>query len=78
MFNLKPCPFCGSPARIHVRPKSDWRHEGEPVYMPQCTWNKCIARASRGYPSEEEATSVWNHRPEKEDMDKNGRDQKAL
>lgn len=56
---LKPCPFCGSKAKMNV--KDFARHF---LYVVECTNDCCPASYMIGatYDSSEEATLYWNRR----------------
>ena len=62
---LKPCPFCGRPAKIH---EEDWDcHKSDKPYQAVC--EGAYIRAEEGcgaetlwYATEEEAIAAWNRR----------------
>ena len=56
---LKPCPFCGKPAEVHVTPRFP---SGE-AYLPRCTDKSCHGRSQRKYTTIEAAVYSWNRRP---------------
>ena len=59
MAELKPCPFCGSPARIKVI--DDGVHYKK--FYPSCTNRNCIGRNTHKYfCSERLAVEEWNRR----------------
>lgn len=55
---LKPCPFCGGPARMkvvqHVPTGKD--------YTPQCIDTSCPGRIEKKWSMREIATYAWNRR----------------
>lgn len=51
MSELKPCPFCGSEAKVV---------EVYDLYKVECTWDFCPTNALSG--NEETAASSWNRR----------------
>lgn len=55
MTKLKPCPFCGSKAKMERTPIN-------PYYYVICTNLECDATVGRFQPTEEEAVAVWNRR----------------
>ena len=55
---LKACPFCGSPARWA------WTTESNDGWEPQCSNTNCPVCIICGAATEEEATAIWNTRPE--------------
>ena len=55
MTKLKPCPFCGSTAKMERTPIN-------PYYYVICTNLECDATVGRFQPTEEEAVAVWNRR----------------
>ena len=50
--SLKPCPFCGEPARLHYAVDGRWR--------VHCT--RCPAYMTRLFLTAEEAAEAWNAR----------------
>lgn len=55
MTKLKPCPFCGSKAKMERTPINLY-------YYVICTNLECDATVGRFQPTEEEAVAVWNRR----------------
>lgn len=64
MTKLKPCPFCGSKAKMERTPIN-------PYYYVICTNLECDATVGRFQPTEEEAVAVWNRRDGEEKWKKN-------
>lgn len=52
MIELKPCPFCGGEAKIHV---------GYDHSYVRCENQECLVKTRR-YDSIEKATDAWNRR----------------
>lgn len=55
-MELKPCPFCGSPATTHEDSDRDWE-----VYCDGPS--DCAGDASSRFPTEAQAIAAWNRRP---------------
>lgn len=55
MTKLKPCPFCGSKAKMERTPIN-------PYYYVICTNLECDATVGSFQPTEEEAAAAWNRR----------------
>lgn len=61
MAELKPCPFCGSPAELlHTK---TWD------YFVRCTDRGCAARTRQYHENETGAVNAWNARAEQETHD---------
>ncbi len=52
--DLKPCPFCGSRAIMHI--------DSGYLYYIECINLACVARDTRWFKSEIEAIEAWNKR----------------
>ena len=57
-INLKPCPFCGSEAKILKYYPYDGYQNERPVYLIRCV----LCNASIKRDQEEFAVKAWNHR----------------
>ena len=55
---VKPCPFCGSEARLHEGEADDYI-----FYYVECNGEDCDASTSC-YDTQEEALDMWNRRAE--------------
>lgn len=58
MAELKPCPFCGAPARMKITPHIP---DGKD-YTPQCTDPSCCGRLVKKWQDREVAVYAWNRR----------------
>ena len=58
MTDLKPCPFCGSPAEMKVAKDVPVGY----VYTPRCTVTSCAGRITKLWKKEEAAVEAWNRR----------------
>lgn len=55
-YELKPCPFCGHAAKLHLSHPSD--------YFISCSNRECEIEPSTEFKAtEEDAIKVWNNRP---------------
>lgn len=60
MTKLKPCPFCGSKAKMERTPINPCYYVT--CYYVICTNLECDATVGRFQPTEEEAAAAWNRR----------------
>lgn len=56
--DLKPCPFCGSPAELRETHRVPTGYN----YTPRCTVTSCAGRLSKLWMNKEDAISAWNRR----------------
>lgn len=61
MTKLKPCPFCGSKAKMERTPINHYYYYN-PYYYVICTNLECDATVGGLQPTEEEAAAAWNRR----------------
>lgn len=56
-MNIKPCPFCGKPARL----RGSDNVSGTPFYYVECDNINCMASVA-GQETPEKAIELWNRR----------------
>lgn len=61
MIEVKPCPFCGGPARATQDTSSDYRSHWS--WLVICDNHKNCWADSGHHDTEAEAIAFWNHRP---------------
>ena len=58
MPDLKPCPFCGSPALIKTSPHFPNGME----YTVRCSVKSCAGRSYKSWVNIDDAVNAWNRR----------------
>ena len=58
MSELKPCPFCGGVAEMHITDHTPSGYD----YTPRCKNPSCCGRLTKKYSSKETAVAMWNRR----------------